>query len=169
MTSWRHIAQQLPQCQASTILVINLTSSCSWHALNLLQSWGHTTRFWTYICMPWTYICEKTDVHVTRTFLFVGRGGDSGVGGGVTHYWCILVTNWRRQSITILCRSLVCFFFSSRWAEFLHVVSDLIENRSTVFFSSVCVSFSSKKVCKKPGGSFWDLLLKPFLNSYSSF
>ena len=39
MTSWRHIVQQLPQCQASTILVINLTSSCSWHALNLLQSW----------------------------------------------------------------------------------------------------------------------------------
>ena len=27
------------------------------------------------ICTPWTYICEKTDVHVTKTFLFVGGGG----------------------------------------------------------------------------------------------
>ena len=94
-----------------------------------------------------------------------GGGVGSGVGGGVTGFWCILVTNWRRRSITILFRILVRFFFSSKWAEFLHVVYDLIENHSTVFFSSVCVSFSSKKLCKKPGGSFWDLLLKPFVFS----
>ena len=28
------------------------------------------------------------------------------------------------------------FFFSSKWAEFLHVVSDLIESHSPVFFSA---------------------------------
>ena len=43
---------------------------------------------------------------------------------------------WRPSSITILCRILVCFFFSSKWAEFLHVVSDLIESHSPVFFSA---------------------------------
>ena len=37
-------------------------------------------------------------------------------------------------SITILCWILV-FFFSSKWAEFLHVVSNLIENHSPVFLS----------------------------------
>ena len=48
----------------------------------------------------------------------------------------ILQNNWRPSSITILCRILVCFFFSSKWAEFLHVVSDLIESHSPVFFSA---------------------------------
>ena len=33
--------------------------------------------------MPWTYICEKTDVYVTRTFLFVGGGG----GGQWSRRW----------------------------------------------------------------------------------
>ena len=48
----------------------------------------------------------------------------------------LILNNWRCRSITILCRILVCFFFSSKWAEFLHVVSDLIESHSPVFFSA---------------------------------
>ena len=40
---------------------------------------------------------KRTDVHVTRTFLFVGGGGgvgDSGVRGVVTGSWCKLVTKY---------------------------------------------------------------------------
>ena len=87
-------------------------------------------------------------------FVCWGGGGDSGVGGGVTGYWCILVTNWRRRSITILCRILVRFFFSSKWAEFLHVVFDLIENRSTVFFRRFVFCFRVKSYAKNQAALF---------------
>ena len=43
--------------------------------------------------------------------------------------------NWRRRNITNLCRILVCFFLS-KWAEFLHVLSDVIESHSPEFFST---------------------------------
>ena len=46
------------------------------------------------------------------------------------------------------------FFLASRWAEFVHVVSNFIENHSPVFFSLVCASFSSKNVCQKLSGAF---------------
>ena len=43
----------------------------------------------------------------------------------------------------------VFVFFSSKWAEFLHVVSDLIESRSPVFFSAgLCFVFELKHVQK---------------------
>ena len=69
--------------------------------------------------------------------------------------------NWRRRSITILCLILVCFF-SSKWAEFLRVVSNCSENHSPVFFSLVFASFSSRNVCKKQVamGRFADFIFR---------
>ena len=48
---------------------------------------------------------------------------------------------WRCRSITILCRILVCFFLSSKWAEFLHVVSNLIEKVTALNFFSAGLRF----------------------------
>ena len=70
--------------------------------------------------------------------------------------------NWRRHSITILCRILVCFFFFFvQMSWFLRVVSNCSENHSPVFFSPVCASFSSKNVCKKQAatGHFADFIV----------
>ena len=68
-----------------------------------------------------------------------------------------LFHSWRRRSITIciLCQILVCFFFSSKWAEFLHVLPDLIESHSPVFFyAGLRFVFQLKRMQKKSAALF---------------
>ena len=77
-----------------------------------------------------------------------------------------MINSWRRCSITILCRILVCFFFSSKWAE-----CALRFNRKLqpwIFFRWFALRFPVKTYAKKLGGAFCSLLLndqqkKPFV------
>ena len=70
--------------------------------------------------------------------------------------------NWRRRSIMILCRILICFCFFVPWPEFLHVVSNFLEITALYFFTLVGASFSSKNICKQQAATrhFADFIVR---------